>query len=396
MSSFIRQASTRTIAAVSAGLVALLVAGAVVAVGANGGGQKPPSRPLAQAVASSLDGPAIEGVSARVKFTNSMLGAVGTPEGGDPLVGGGTGRLWASKDGDVRIELQSEGSGGDLQLVARGEDLWLYHPASNTVYQARMPAEDKAKDGGEKWPPGVAAVERAIRGLTGEATVSGAIPDNIAGRPAYSTRIQPRKKGGLVGGADVSWDAANGAPLRLGIFPRGTTEPVLSLEATSVEFGPVDSAVFDVAPPAGARTVDLSVDGGGRKASWPRPVKGLEAARGAVGFPLAAPAELAGQRRTGAMAFGRPGSRSAVVRYGEGLGSITVIQAPVKPGSEATSGRRGGRDGLTVPTAKIGSVTGTAIGTPLGSVVSFSRDGVSYTVFGSVTAADALAAARGL
>jgi hypothetical protein len=37
-----------------------------------------------------------------------------------------------------------------------------------------------------------------------------------------------------------------------------------------------------------------------------------------------------------------------------------------------------------------------ALGTALGSVVSFTRDGVRYVVIGSVTQQDALAAARGL
>ena len=383
--------------------MALVAVGAVVASGSAGDAGTPPAKPLAQAIADSFSGPQIEGISARIKFTNKLLPSAGFG-GQDPLMAGGSGRLWASNSGDVRIELQSESSGGDVQIVASGDTLWLYHAASNTVYKTTMAPEknDKA-DKGSKMPPTVAAVRRVLRQLGSDATVSGAVPDNVAGQPAYSTRIEPKTNGGLVGGADVTWDAANGAPLRVAVFARGQNDPVIAIEATDVSFGAVDASVFDVKPPAGAKLEELSPAAQSaklKKGKKPaRPVTGLRAAQAAAPFTVSAPAELAGQKRTGVMLVGRGAKKSVVVRYGEGLGGITVMESVARKGgapAATAASKKSGRDSIQIPTAKIGSSEGMALGTALGSVVSFTRDGVRYVVIGSVTQQDALAAARGL
>ena len=403
MITFLRRSSSKTLIAVTGALVALVVGGAVVAAGSAGDAGAPPAKPLAQAIADSFAGPQIEGISARIKFTNKLLPSTGFG-GQDPLMAGGSGRLWASNSGDVRIELQSETSGGEVQIVASGNTLWLYHAASNTVYKTTMAPEknDKA-DKGPKMPPTVAAVKRVLRQLGSDATVSGAVPDNVAGQPAYSTRIEPKANGGLIGGADVTWDAANGAPLRVAVFARGQNDPVIALEATDVSFGAVDPSVFDVTPPANAKVEELSPAAQsaklkkGKKAS--RPVTGLRAAQAAAPFTVSAPAQLAGQKRTGVMLVGRGSKKSVVVRYGKGLGGITVMESVATkadaPAATAAA-KKSGRDSIQIPTAKIGSSQGMALGTALGSVVSFTRDGVRYVVIGSVTQQDALAAARGL
>jgi predicted dienelactone hydrolase len=100
------------------------------------------------------------------------------------------------------------------------------------------------------------------------------------------------------------------------------------------------------------------------------------------------------------MLVGRGAKKSVVVRYGEGLGSITVMESVATKAdttaAATASSKAAKRDSIQIPTAKIGSAQGMALGTALGSVVSFTRDGVRYVVIGSVTQQDALAAARGL
>ena len=97
------------------------------------------------------------------------------------------------------------------------------------------------------------------------------------------------------------------------------------------------------------------------------------------------------------MLIGAGPKKRVVVRYGKGLGGITVMEsaAGAKPVA-APASKTSKRDSLQIPTAKIGAADGTVLGTALGSVVSFTRSGVSYVVIGSVTSQDALAAARGL
>ena len=52
--------------------------------------------------------------------------------------------------------------------------------------------------------------------------------------------------------------------------------------------------------------------------------------------------------------------------------------------------------GLSLPTVSINGATGQELDTALGTMVRFTRDGVAYTVIGSVPSAAADAAARGL
>ena len=52
--------------------------------------------------------------------------------------------------------------------------------------------------------------------------------------------------------------------------------------------------------------------------------------------------------------------------------------------------------GFELPRINIDGATGTELATPLGTVVTFNRDGVSYVVLGSVPPVAAENAARGL
>ena len=89
--------------------------------------------------------------------------------------------------------------------------------------------------------------------------------------------------------------------------------------------------------------------------------------------------------------------------YGHGLGGIAVLEratpaatSTTGPGSGGGAGGPGGQSGPSLPTVSINGVTATEIPTALGTLVQFSRGGVSYTVVGSVPTADAVRAADGL
>jgi hypothetical protein len=92
--------------------------------------------------------------------------------------------------------------------------------------------------------------------------------------------------------------------------------------------------------------------------------------------------------RTEVMLLGK--DKSAVITYGTGLGAIAVIESAAKPAKKANAG------GLELPTKTVDGVTITEFGTALGSIAMFTRDGVSYTLVGSVTTATLESAVRGL
>src|SRR3954471_19225164 len=144
----LRTASTRRLVTLVAVLVAA-VAGAGIAQAALTSSPKPAPKPLDRAVYDALAAKPVEGVTARIKFTNKLLPSGSLPEDtASPVLTGASGRLWLSNDGRVRLELQSDA--GDAQIVADGSKFMIYDAASKTAYTGSLP-QDK-KDAGTEQP----------------------------------------------------------------------------------------------------------------------------------------------------------------------------------------------------------------------------------------------------
>ncbi len=394
---FLRRISSLRLFALTTTLVVLAAGSAAIAIAATGGGPAPPPKPLATAVHDGLAAPKIQGVSARVQFTDHLIGE-SVIEGSDPLLGGASGRLWASADGRLRLELQagvSGGSAGDFQVLVAGNRFTIYDPGTETVYRGTLPARrgnDSQGEAGQDEPPSLAQVQAGIEEAIEHATLSGATPSDVAGQPAYTVRVSPKANGGLVGGAELAWDAANGVPLRAAVYARGESSPVLELKATEVSFGAVPDSVFEVTPPPGAKVVDLSPPEGGTEKDGREapPVTGLDAVQHQTSFAVSAPPNLAGMARDEVRLVSSGSNAGALVTYGQGLGGLAVLELPA---GEAGSGHAG----LQLPSVSInGATQGQELETPLGTVVRFRREGVEYTVAGSVPAAVAREAAQGL
>ena len=396
---FLRRISTRQLLALAAALVAVAAGTTAIAIASGGGGPTPPPKPLDQAVHDALAAPPPEGVTARVHFTDSLIGE-SVLEGSDPILGGASGRLWATADGRLRLELQadvSKGSAGDFQVLADEKNFMVYDPGTETVYRGALPQGRESHDeAGQDEPPSLARVQTGIEEAMQHATLSSAEPSDVAGRAAYTVRVSPKANGGLVGGAELAWDAANGSPLRAAIYARGETSPVLELAVTEISFGPVSDSVFEVTPPPGARVVDLNPTeaSGGESGADVAPVTGLEAVQRQTSFPLSAPPSLAGMERDQVRLVSSGRDAGALVTYGKGLGGIAVLQLPAKQ-ADSTEGDETG--GLQLPSVAIdGATKGEELETALGTVIRFRRGGVDYTVAGSVTPAVAEEAAQGL
>lgn len=394
--SFIRRTSRTRLIAVLTALVAVGIATVALAAGPlSASTATPPPKPLAQALADAAAAPAVEGVTARIAFTNHLVGSDLLP-GNSPLLSGATGRLWATSDGRFRLELQ--GQSGDAQILGDGTTVTLIQPGAGTVYRFVLPAHAGAADGAtspkSEAPPTAAAMQQQLDRLAGAVLVSPAEPTSVAGQPAYEVRVAPASNGGLLGAVAVAWDAARGLPLRLGIYARGATDPTLELTATDISYGPVASDALTVPVPAGAKvqTVDLGQlrqdrSSTARDGTGPETLAQVQAR---VGFPLKAPATAVGLPRTAVRTVGGgDGKPSALVVYGHGLGSVAVLEQQADPGA-AQAAKPGGID---LPSVSIAGAPGSELSTALGTVVRVTKDGVTTTVIGSVPAAAAEAAA---
>jgi outer membrane lipoprotein-sorting protein len=370
----------------------LLLCGLVIVIGisvtalafALGTGPTPPPKPLADAVHDALTGAAgdqIQGVSANVQLTDHLLeganltsGASGSAAGqitSSPLVTGGSGRLWISKDGRVRLELQSEK--GDTQIYYDGHTVSMYDASSNTLYRYTPPVhEGGAGDGSGSdsgggssttsahEPPTVAKIEEAISRLGQHASVSGATPTDIAGQAAYTVRVSPKETGSLLGAGELSWDATNGVPLRAAIYSSTSSAPALELAATSISYGPVEASVFEFTPPANAKVEEVTL-----------PHKhGSDAGQSTQGD-----------------------EHPRVTTEGNGLATIAVLESKSKTGAKQSTE-------ATLPEGlqkvKIDGIEAAELPTELGTLLSFERSGVRYLLAGAIGPAAVEAVAKGL
>jgi hypothetical protein len=211
-------------------------------------------------------------------------------------------------------------------------------------------------------------------------------------------RISPRHDGGLLGGAEVAWDAEHGVPLRAAVYANGAADPVLELKATDISFGKVAASDLAIPEPAGAHVVDLNPSAAGSGPDHEQAdVTGLQAVQAKVGFTIVAPDALVGLPRKDVKLVDLDGTPAALVTYGQGLGGIAVLESPSKaqPQTQPNGGGDGG-GGLSLPKISINGASGQELDTALGTVVRFDRAGIGYVVAGSVPPTAAEAAARGL
>jgi outer membrane lipoprotein-sorting protein len=366
----------------------LLLCGVIVGVGvgatalalAVGAGPTPPPKPLAVAVHDALSAPKADGVSARIQLTNHLIeGASLASSGGEanqlassPLLSGGSGRLWIGSNGHARLELQSEK--GDTQILYDGHTASLYDASTNTLYRYTPPPQSGSEqsqgatsDSGPTGAstdrnkiPSVAEIEEGIAHAGKHADISGATPTDVAGQAAYTVRVSPRENGGLIGGAELSWDAVHGAPLRAAVYSTTSAAPVLELAATEVSYGPVDSSTLDFTPPANAKVEEVTLP--------------MEHGSGSSGSPSS------------------DSSRPHVSTHGKGLAAIALVESPVKAGERESAGSQ--LEGLQK--VNVNGVSASELPTALGTLLTFERSGVRYLLAGSVTPASIQAFARGL
>jgi outer membrane lipoprotein-sorting protein len=402
---FLRTASTGRVLAVIVGLVVAIAAGTAIAVAAAGSGPVPQRESLATAVHGAATARAVKGISANITFTNNLIGASDFQGGPtDPLLQGATGRLWLSNDHRFRLELQSDN--GDAQVVVNKDSFWISDPAQNVVYKGTLPASraHPKRGAAQHAIPTIAQIQSDINRLAKRVSLSGAIPGDIAGQPAYTVRVSPKHDGGLLGSLQLGWDAVRGVPLRFAIYARDNSTPVLELKATDISYGSVSASVFNIAPPAGSKVVKIATSQhqpaaaaklrsrlAGKRAH--ARVHGVAAVAARLPFKLVAPKTLVGLPRHGALLLNMGGDPAALVTYGKGLGGIAVIEH-AQSGSQGSQGA--GLGSLSLPAVSINGTTGHELDTPLGTVITFARDGVGYTVLGSVPSAAADMAAQAL
>lgn len=403
---YLRTASPRRLLVTISGALAAAAACAAIAVAATGAGPVPPQTTLAKGIHAAISAGKqhpVTGVSADITFTDNLIDSTDlTGRTVDPLLQGASGRLWWTAGGRFRLELQSDD--GDAQIVVDQNRWWVSDPVQNVVFEGTMGGSSGSSgasgssgggsQGASHGLPTIASIQAELAHLMQRFGITGPTATDVGGRPAYTVTVSPKTSAGLLGSIQLAWDATRGIPLQFNVYARGSTTPVLGLQATSVSYGPVPASVFGISPPAGAHIVHVGSSATGATGTHThhgRAITGVKHVGAHLSFPLHPPASVNG---LGLRKVELGGRDAALLLYGHGLGTIAVSES--RASGAAGAGSSTSLDGLSLPTHTVDGATATVLSTPLGTVLRFTKGGVAYTVVGSVTATGAESAAGAL
>ncbi len=418
---------------VGAVIVALAVALTVgLAVARSQEGAALPELAPAELLAKvAQEAPKSDVVNGDVAWTNELLGAasllVPGGEGGlGSLLQSGSGRFWY-QEGKFRFE--SQGPRGDMVAVVNGQSAWVYSSESGTATEYALPAISSGGGDGEGAtgdPIGAVDLPQKIQSivdmLAPDATLT-VTTDTVAGRDSYVLTMTPTATNTVVGSVQAAFDGTTFLPLRVQVFAKGDAQPVLEAGFTKVSYDRASDDMFAFTPPADA-TVEHStlaapggmlekVTGAVGHTSEEGAVEGDPAARelakqhaeltldeavARAGFGLAVPSDppLAFQ---GAMvidardvpdATGAPDAlgSAAVLRYGEGFGTVVVIETKIADAQWTQATAALAQVPLLGTPSAFGGHQVYQLSTKLGSLVAWRQGDVVVLLGGSVSRAD--------
>ena len=384
----LRTTSSPRLLAIVAVLVAV-VAGAGIAQASLNDTAKPAPKPLDRAILDAANAPRVDGVTARIAFTNNLLPSGSLPENtASPTLTGAEGRLWLANDGRLRLELQS--SNGDAQIVADGKRFMLYDAASKTAFTGALPESKERESPTASRRRSTASVRASPSSASCGRCPARRRPHRQPAELHRPDRAQGRRRPARRRRAGLGRRPRRAAARRRlrpghagpGARARGDRDRLRRDPGRrrSTPRRPKGAKVTELNPPTG-------VDAQGK----PTHVTGLDDVQKRLDFQLAAPAELAGlPRRSVSLDPRRRRARARCCATATASGQILVFQRRAEPGKKGAFG------GVTLPQVNIDGATGQELATALGTLVTFESDGISYLVAGSVPPVAAENAARGL
>lgn len=442
------------LASLAALAAVVLVVGVALAGPSKSGPLPQLGAPELMAQMAQADG-SVSAVSGEISWQNELFGDLSAaPDmaqlpAQSPLTSSGSGRIWVS---DAGLRAESQGSGGDQVAVVNKatRTAWVYDYAQNTarkyVANGEAPAEapSPAPSATFMTPEAISAY---LQQFARFATVEVAGQTDVAGRDTYLLRMTPVADDTALGYVQAAIDGETMLPLRLEVFAKGGSTPVLQFGFDSVSYDAVDAARFDFTPPPGttvtAKTTDTDkmrkrADAAhGERAVKGEPTEAEKAAReklarralltrGEVqslvwyelawargyearpfrwgyvlspagplttgGAPLmqlmgaATGIDYDGLVTSGSHSL-RSGSKatgpSSVLLYGDGFGAIVLAQTQTTPDLEKQL-QQLQQGSAVLDKTSIGGVEAQAIGTPLGGIVVWQQGKTTLVAAGMV------------
>lgn len=177
----------------------------------------------------------------------------------------GTHTLQIAADGPDKQRVALLGQMSEYDVVHDGTQLWVYDSSADTVGHASAAAsgtDTRRATAGARQPQGLPttpqeAAQRILDAVSSSTDVSVVGTQRVAGQAAYTLVLRPTQTGTLIGQVSIAIDAANGAALRVTVYPQQSSTPIFDLGFTSVSFGTPPDSRFDFTPPKGATVTQL-------------------------------------------------------------------------------------------------------------------------------------------
>jgi len=420
-------------------LAAVALVAGVVAVAGAGSSTSLPAISASELMARMAESQGkVQALSGDISWKNDLFGDLGSAAqmgqmpAQSPLTSNGSGRIWVS---DAGMRVESQGAGGDqVAGVSKAtRTAWTYDYATNTVRRWVMTGDapvDEPMPSPSASMMTPAAIGMYLQQLAPYATVDVAGQGTVAGREVYLLRMTPVADDTALGAVQASIDGTTMTPLRLEVFAKSGGGAVLQLGFDSVSYDPIDAALYDFTPPAGAKVTTKQIDpsqmkgeAGGdatpseadkaaHKKLARRALLTIDQAQSLVDYPIAAAHDYASRPFRWAYVFdngmpltalgnpvfemaglggGSGGDASAtqmgpasVLLYGDGFGAIALAQTKTTPELDKQLKELPALiDTTTVNGAPVRSMT-----TPLGGVYIWQQGDTTLMAGGMVPKAD--------
>ena len=160
----LRTTSTQRLVAIAAALVALALTGALAQAAISGSDPKPDPKPLDRAVHDAITAPPVDGVSARVTFTNGLLPSGSLPQdAASPIAADAEGRLSGGTTNSPPWRTSAAASTGWRRAWAGSVDFWRLFATSRGRRRAGMPARRRRPSRDDRAAPLAGAARVAAR-----------------------------------------------------------------------------------------------------------------------------------------------------------------------------------------------------------------------------------------
>lgn len=297
----------------------------------------------------------------------------------------------------VRINVlsASEADLNGTQFVSDGTTFFVYNPAQNTVLTGNKSDLDRDEFGGQDPTMQMLQMQEMLqRLLDGSDVVVESQDEEVAGRTTWKIKLQPKAEtqeelqlGSLI--TSYLWiDQATDLPVKalLEAGGQGTVEAT----ATTLDVNqPVDAALFQFTPPAGAEVVNAA-DLADR---FQPESTTLDGAKTEASFPVLEPAALPdGVQLEDVQVMQMQGE--AVLQFYGGAANFTIVQSQGDAVGDQAAPAGADVQEVTVRGEQAELVT--ASGAEGGTVLRWSENGISFVIAGTLSADQATALAESL